>query len=127
MRTAKMFNPKETFYVLKKFKYSGRDYVRGNECPSRDITHKQLLKLFHNGFVGYESDFRPNNTQLKEAEIQKEEPKKEESVDANTATIVEDSEESFKVEFQGKVREINRNQIREDGTLTAGGLKAFKD
>lgn len=42
-------------------------------------------------------------------------------------TIVQDNEEAFIVEFQGVRFEPLRNQVREDGTLTAGGRKAFED
>ncbi len=42
-------------------------------------------------------------------------------------TIVQDDEEAFIVEVQGVRFEPLRNQVREDGTLTAGGLKAFEE
>jgi len=42
-------------------------------------------------------------------------------------TIVQDDDEAFIVEVQGVRFEPLRNQVREDGTLTAGGLKAFEE
>ncbi|HAR08414.1 MAG TPA: hypothetical protein DCR98_08390, partial [Cobetia sp.] len=42
-------------------------------------------------------------------------------------TVVQDDEQAFVVELQGVRFEPNRNQVREDGTLTAGGLKAFDE
>ncbi|WP_336273730.1 hypothetical protein [Vreelandella indica] len=42
-------------------------------------------------------------------------------------TVVQDDEEAFIVELQGVSFEPLRNQVREDGTLTAGGLKAFEE
>jgi len=128
MRTEKMFKPNEIFYALKEFKYSGREYIRGDKFPSRDMTNKQLLKFFQNGFVGYSSDFKYNKTSMTEVEYEdKNVTSAEEEPKEDIAKVVEDTEESFKVEYQGKVREISRNQYREDGTLTKGGLKAFKD
>jgi len=40
--------------------------------------------------------------------------------------VVQDDDEAFVVELQGVHFEPSRNQVREDGTLTAGGLKAFE-
>lgn len=40
--------------------------------------------------------------------------------------VVQDDDEAFVVELQGVRFEPSRNQVREDGTLTAGGLKAFE-
>ncbi|WP_445157651.1 hypothetical protein [Halomonas sp. E14] len=42
-------------------------------------------------------------------------------------TIVQDDEQAFVVELDGVRFEPLRNQVREDGTLTAGGLKAFEE
>lgn len=80
MRTEKMYDPKQDFYALKSFKYSGRDYKRGDAFPSRDISNKNLLKFFQNGFVGYSSDFKYNKTSMKEVEQvpEKEEQEEEE-------------------------------------------------
>lgn len=44
-----------------------------------------------------------------------------------TVNVVQDDEEAFIVELQGVTFEPLRNQVREDGTLTAGGLKAFEE
>lgn len=73
MRTEKMYDPKADFYALKEFKFGGRDYSRGNGFPSRDITNRKLLQLFQNGFIGYESDFKTNKTNMKEVEVEKKE------------------------------------------------------
>lgn len=42
-------------------------------------------------------------------------------------TVVQDDEAAYIVELQGVSFEPLRNQVREDGTLTAGGLKAFEE
>ena len=47
--------------------------------------------------------------------------------DDPAVTIVQDDDEAFIVEVQGVRFEPLRNQVREDGTLTAGGLKAFEE
>lgn len=73
-QTERFFDPSQTFYALKSMKFAGRDYKRGDIFPSRDITNKQLLKLYQNSFVGYESDFRDNKASIKEVEIEKETP-----------------------------------------------------
>ncbi|MCZ0926456.1 hypothetical protein L0636_00955 [Halomonas janggokensis] len=44
-----------------------------------------------------------------------------------TVDVVQDDEEAFIVELQGVSFEPLRNQVREDGTLTAGGLKTFEE
>ena len=50
------------------------------------------------------------------------------SGDGNHAIkVLQDDEEAFIVELQGVSFEPLRNQVREDGTLTAGGLKAFEE
>jgi hypothetical protein len=42
-------------------------------------------------------------------------------------TVIQDDDEAFIVEVQGVRFEPLRNQVWEDGTLTAGGLKAFEE
>lgn len=44
-----------------------------------------------------------------------------------TVTVVQDDDEHFIVELDGVRFEPNRNQVRDDGTLTAGGKKALAD
>lgn len=41
--------------------------------------------------------------------------------------VIQDDDEAFIVELQGVRFEPLRNQVREDGTLTAGGLKTFEE
>lgn len=42
-------------------------------------------------------------------------------------TVVQDDDDHFIVELDGVRFEPNRNQVRDDGTLTAGGKKALAD
>lgn len=46
---------------------------------------------------------------------------------AGVVTIVQDDEKDYVVELEGVRFTPNRNQVREDGTLTAGGVKLFEE
>ena len=46
--------------------------------------------------------------------------------DAGAVTVIQDEGQTYVVEFNGVRFEPNRNQVRDDGTLTAGGLKAYE-
>ncbi|WP_106478112.1 hypothetical protein [Phytohalomonas tamaricis] len=48
-------------------------------------------------------------------------------LDSDKAEVVQDDDEDFKVRYKGVIVDISRNQMREDGTLTAGGIKAYED
>lgn len=48
-------------------------------------------------------------------------------MDSDKAEVVQDDEDAFKVRYKGVIVDINRNQLRDDGTLTAGGIKAYED
>lgn len=141
MRTERDFDLRKTFYALRRFKWNGRIYERGDKFPSRDATKRKLKVLFQNGRVGYSTDFRTNKVGRKQVEIedssdesveseatsevadQQDEGKSEE---AETVEVVQDDEEAYRVSYKGKTFEVNRNQVRKDGTLTAGGLKAYE-
>ena len=140
MRTERDFDLRKTFYALRTFKWEGRLYNRGDKFPSRDVTKRKLKVMFQNGRVGYSTDFRTNKTDRKQVEIEdssddsveskatpevadKTEGKAEES---ETVEVVQDDEEAFRVSYKGKTFEVSRNQVRKDGTLTAGGLKAYE-
>lgn len=66
-----------------------------------------------------------------EAERQRiaEEQRKQQQAEGGdtVATVVQDDDEAFIVEVQGVRFEPSRNQVREDGTLTPGGVKAFEE
>lgn len=65
-----------------------------------------------------------------EAERQRiaEEQRKQQAEGGDTAvTVVQDDDEAFIVEVQGVRFEPSRNQVRDDGTLTPGGVKAFEE
>lgn len=140
MRSEKQFDRRKTFYALRKYKFGGRVYERGDKFPHRDVTNTKLKILFQNGRIGYAEDFKDNKVDRKpvtpEGEGQNDssqestpEVANEEEQEANEsekAQVVQDDEEAFRVTYKGKTFEINRNQLREDGTLTAGGMKAYE-
>ena len=98
MRVERSFDPSKEFYAKRSFKYSGRDYVRGDKFPSRDISNKQLLKFYQNGFVGYSEDFRDNKAAIKEVSIEKEEPQ----VKSEEVVEQKDTEEKPKRRYRSK-------------------------
>lgn len=110
-------------------RYNGKQYKYGDDIPDVDkLDHRYIEKMYRNGVF-----IHPRNAStvsVKEEPVKTEDFKQEEPVterDEDVAKVVVDTDESFQVEYQGKVREIKRNQLREDGSLTSGGLKAFKD
>lgn len=135
MRTEKEFDLRETFYALRKVIWNGRAYERGDEFPTRDITKRKLKVLFQNGRLGYSTDFRTNKIDRKQVEVKdssdesvesETNPGVSEQKDEDKVEVVQDDEEAFRVSYKGKTFEVSRNQVRKDGTLTAGGRKAYE-
>lgn len=50
-----------------------------------------------------------------------------EALQPKAVTIVQDDEKDYVVELEGVRFTPNRNQVREDGTLTPGGVKLFEE
>lgn len=140
MRAERDFDLRKAFYALRTFKWQGRMYNRGDKFPQRDATKAKLKVMFQNGRIGYSTDFRTNKegrvqvtvedssdesveTEVTSKVVDKEEGKSEE---AETVEVVQDDEEAYKVSYKGKTFEVNRNQVRKNGTLTAGGMKAYE-
>jgi hypothetical protein len=133
-----MYDPKAQFHALRSFKCGGVNYKRGDKFDIGEISARHRVIFFQQSIIGYASDFTYNKSSVKEVEIEKEapaEPAKEEALveetptessDSDVATVVVDDEDDFQVVYKGVQFEINRNQIREDGTLTAGALKSYK-
>lgn len=138
MRTEREFDLRKPFYALRKVIWNGRAYERGDEFPTRDITKRKLKVLFQNGRVGYSTDFRTNKVNRKQVEVkdssdesvesekEPESSQQEMKDEEDKVEVVQDDEEAFKVSYKGKTFEVSRNQVRKDGTLTAGGLKAYE-
>lgn len=143
----RLYDPQKPLYFSGKTRFAGRDYQKGDEAPVKDMSQRTVLKFFRTGlFVhsvrevkGVVTEGTQESEQVSEelsaqdsSEERSEAPVVEEKVEvvagevgSDLAAVVEDTEESFKVKYKGEVREIKRNQIRDSGELTTGGLKAF--
>ena len=137
MANLKFLKSGETLYFKKSVRLLGQDYSKGDIYPE-GISEKLTKKLFQAGTIAHEESFRYNKNLLKGSnlenknreaaeEVSREEKEGQPVSEEDRAVIVEDTDESFKVKYKGVVKEIKRNQIREDGTLTAGGLKNFEE
>lgn len=121
-------------YFVRNMIYAGVRRQAGTEVPEEFLQDKHHVeKMLRNRLFGKAGKVRMATPSGGPAEAPKEapaEPAKEEtppeSSDSDVATVVVDDGDDFQVVYKGVQFEINRNQIREDGTLTAGALKAYK-
>lgn len=121
-------------YFVRNMIYAGVRRQAGTEVPEEFLQDKHHVeKMLRNRLFGKAGKVRMATSTGGPVEAPKEapaEPAKEEtpteSSDNDVATVVVDEEDDFQVVYKGVQFEINRNQIREDGTLTAGALKAYK-
>lgn len=123
-------------YFIRKLLYAGVVRKAGEQVDEKFLQDKHHVeKMFRVRLFGHDDSRMATQSgkPIQESpEITKEEVVSEkveqDSVEKNedVAHVVVDNEEDFQVEYKGVQFEINRNQIREDGTLTAGGLKAYK-
>lgn len=141
-RNLRFMDYRKPFYAAKNFKKDSKPYERGDLFDKRDVTNRILARLFQTGYVIHAQDFSSEErvrygiddgtveqTEEKSepvVENDEQEDKKDADYNPEVATVVKDDEDNFVVNYQGVEFPINRNQIREDGTLTPGGLKAFK-
>lgn len=122
-------------YFVRNMIYAGVRRQAGTEVPEEFLQDKHHVeKMLRNRLFGKAGKVRMATPSGGPVEAPKEaptEPAKEEALvesssDSDVATVVVDDEDDFQVVYKGVQFEINRNQIREDGTLTAGALKAYK-
>lgn len=118
-------------YFVRNMIYAGVRRQAGTEVPEEFLQDKHHTeKMLRNRLFGKAGKVRMATPSGGPAEPAKEEALVEEtpteSSDSDVATVVVDDEDDFQVVYKGVQFEINRNQIREDGTLTAGALKAYK-
>ena len=140
MRHIKFFDKDKETYALKDFLHDGHQYSKGDLFDSSNLPKRQLERLFGLWFIGHQEDSEKRLTRLSglytgattilpettpEPELEGEVESEDEELTEDLVEIVEDTPESFKVKYKDQVRELKRNQVREDGTLTKGGLKAF--
>ena len=134
MRHMKFYDSTSETYALKEFLFDGVVYQRGDSFDVSDLPKLTLERLFGLWYIGHEDDVKKRTTTLvglfkeplEDTTENSDEDTEETDLEDETVEIVEDTEESFKVMYKGQVRELKRNQVRGDGTLTKGGLKAFQ-
>lgn len=110
--------------------YNGKTYYRGDSVPLIEKASKSFIeKLLRLGTFIYSENLKKQEQSVKptQEETPSESSTEESTSDQSVAKIVEDTEESFKVEYKGKIFDVSRNQLRDDGTLTKGGLKAYEE
>ncbi len=122
-------------YFVRNMIYAGVRRQAGTEVPEEFLQDKHHTeKMLRNRLFGKAGKVRMATSTGGPVEAPKEAPTEsakeetlvESSSDSDVATVVVDDEDDFQVSYKGVQFEINRNQIREDGTLTAGALKAYK-
>lgn len=118
-------------YFVRNMIYAGVRRQAGTEVPEEFLQDKHHVeKMLRNRLFGKAGKVRMATPSGGPAEPAKEESLVEEtpaeSSDSDVATVAVDDGDDFQVVYKGVQFEINRNQIREDGTLTAGALKAYK-
>lgn len=116
------FNPSKTFKVVKHFTELGRKFKPGDIYKPRfKASRRVMIRHFITGRIVEIQEEQPTQ------EVQKEAVEKvDEGVNEDTAKVVVDDGDDFQVEYKGVQFEVSRNQVRKDGTLTSGGLKAYK-
>lgn len=126
------FDPSKTFKVVKHFTELGRKFRPGEIYKPRfKASRRVMIRHFITGRI-VEVDGQEKE-QPKQEEVQKEVVEKvdegfaQETQDANDEVkVVVDDGEDFQVEYRGVQFGISRNQLRKDGTLTSGGMKAYQ-
>lgn len=125
MRNPRFIESYTEFFALKEFLYGGKEYVPEEPFDVSELDKRSIEHLFGAWLIGNASDITkrfgsvPEVTSPVEEEVEETAPE--------IAEVVEDTEESFKVKFKGQVKEIKRNQLRENGTLTKSALKLFDE
>lgn len=126
------FDPSKTFKVVKHFTELGRKFRPGEIYKPRfKASRRVMIRHFITGRI-----VEIDNEQPKKEEVQKEVVEKvdegfaqdtQETQDTdNEVKVVVDDGEDFQVEYKGVQFGIARNQLRKDGTLTSGGMKAYQ-
>lgn len=140
---AQIYKPNEAVYFVRSMIYAGQKRKAGERVPEKflgDINH--VDKMLRNRLFGQLSsgirlatvDGKPTVNQpvedqtpsIKAEELAEASKEKTEEKEDDKAEVVVDTDESFQVAYKGLQFEVARNQVREDGSLTAGGLKAYK-
>lgn len=124
MSVSRKFDPRKTFKVSKNFVEAGRKWAVGEIYKPRFGSSKRIfrhwiakkLEMVIDGDSSYVAKEIPEPV---EVEVQKE-------VEGDVVKVIVDDGDDFQVEYKGVTFPVNRNQVRKDGSLTAGGFKAFE-
>lgn len=131
--SVKHFDPSKTFKVVKYFVDGGRKFEVGDVYKPRFKSSKRAFRHWvARRIVDAESVDETKPVETVQSVTQDVPQQTEKKVDGDyqeiqTAQVVVDDGEDFQVKYQGVQFPIKRNQLREDGTLTSGGLKAYKN
>lgn len=125
MRNPRFIESYTEFFALKEFLYGGKEYVPEEPFDVSELDKRSIEHLFGAWLIGNASDITKRFGSVPEVTAPVEE--KVEETAPEIAEVVEDTEESFKVKYRGQVKEIKRNQLRENGTLTKSALKLFDE
>lgn len=116
----KHFDPSKTFKVVKCFVEGGRKFNVGDTYVPRFKSSKRAFRHWVARRIVHEEQVEQPIQQKEEVE-----KKVDEGVNEDVAKVVVDDGDDFQVEYKGVQFEVARNQVRKDGTLTSGGLKAY--
>lgn len=127
-RSLRFMDHNKPFYAAKNFKKDSKRYERGHLFDKRDVTNRILARLFQTGYIIHGNDFsKEEQERFGIVSVEVEQPAEETNKEvSDKATVIKDDEDAFIVSYQGVEFEVSRNQVRDDGTLTPGGMKAFK-
>lgn len=72
--TERLFDPAKKLYLSKDVKFDGRDYKKGDEAPTKDMTQRTLLKYFRTGLFVHEVRRHKQEKEAVEEPVKAEEP-----------------------------------------------------
>ncbi len=52
--TERLYDPSKPLYLSKNTRFDGRDYKKGDEAPTKDMSQRTLLKYFRTGLFVHE-------------------------------------------------------------------------
>lgn len=144
MRSIKFYREGEALYATSEFLFNRNTYSIGEEFDPSEVPARVVERLFGQWWIGHKEDlevrmrnlygssFEQPSTNIEETPEETSEETSEGSViepesslEDETVEVVEDTEDTLKVRCKGVVKEIRRNQLRSDGTLTKGALALF--
>ena len=114
----------ETIVFRRQTYYQGQSHKKGEVVPNQDkLDRRTIDKYFRNGIM---VDAKKDEVKISSKVVEEEPVKETTDTSSEIATVVVDDGDDFQVEYKGKTFPISRNQLREDGTLTKGGMKAYE-